>query len=587
MRLQHLALCAIVFAFTPACGKSKSQSDDSKTRQATPATTLATTPAGDMTKQPKQGADPARVSAFVTAQVDLFRPLQIEAGKTWYAASISGTDEDFAASEKADNALNSFKADSARFAEVRALRDAGPSGDALADRQLELLYLGMLGKQVDETMLTQITALEKQVEKLFNTYRATVGKKALSQNEIEAILSESTDSAKLQAAWEGQKGVGPVLAPKLLELVGLRNQVAKKLGFRDYYAMRLAESELDEQTLLALFDKLDELTREPFLKAKQMVDTRLAKRLKVSEDQLMPWHYQNPFFQEPPNTFDTGLDALYKKQDVVALSSRFYNGIGLPAEDIVTRSDLYEKPGKSPHAFAIDIDREGDTRVLCNVVPGLNWQTTMVHELGHAVYDKFTARDLPWLLREATHPLTTEGIAMMFDYLVSNPMWPEAMGLMDEQTRAAAMDEARAYQAFAELQFSRWTQVMLRFEREMYRDPTQDLNTLWWDLVERYQGLHRPPGRNAPDYASKIHLVVSPVYYQNYMLGKLFAAQVHEAIAEHVAAKPEELVYVDDPRVGKFLVDKVFGPGARYDWNGLTRHATGKDLAPDAFARRF
>lgn len=590
MRLPSLAPCAsllaLSLAFTPACSKSKSQSDNQDKTPATAAATAVQT-GDDMNKQPKQGADPARVNAFVSAQVELLKPLQIEAGKSWYAASISGSDEDFAASEKADNALNAFKADSERFAEVRALREAGPSGDALADRQLELLYLGMLGKQVDEAMLTKITALEKEVEKLFNTYRATLDGKPASQNDIEAVLAESKDSAKLQAAWEGQKGVGPEVAPRLLELVGLRNQVAQKLGFRDFYAMRLAESELDEEELLALFDKLDELTREPFLKAKADVDARLAKRLGVAQDQLMPWHYQNPFFQEPPGVFDTGLDALYKKQDVVALSSKFFDGIGLAADDIVARSDLYEKPGKSPHAFAIDIDREGDVRVLCNVVPGFNWQSTMVHELGHAVYDKYTARDLPWLLREATHPLTTEGIAMMFDYLVSNPMWPEAMGLMDEKTRAAAMDEARAFQAFAELQFSRWTQVMLRFEREMYRDPTQDLNTLWWDLVERYQGLRRPPGRNAPDYASKIHLVVAPVYYQNYMLGKLFAAQVHEAIAAHVGKKPEELVYVNDPRVGTFLVDKVFGPGARYDWNELTRHATGKDLAPDAFARRF
>ena len=31
--------------------------------------------------------------------------------------------------------------------------------------------------------------------------------------------------------------------------------------------------------------------------------------------------------------------------------------------------------------------------------------------------------------------------------------------------------------------FSRWCQVMLRFEKSMYEDPKQDLNALWWDLV--------------------------------------------------------------------------------------------------------
>ena len=74
--------------------------------------------------------------------------------------------------------------------------------------------------------------------------------------------------------------------------------------------------------------------------------------------------------------------------------------------------------------------------------------------------------------------------------------------------------------------FSRWCQVMLRFEKALYEDPSRDLNVLWWDLVENYQGLKRPDGRHAPDYASKIHIVSTPAYYHNYMMGELFAAQL-------------------------------------------------------------
>ena len=77
-------------------------------------------------------------------------------------------------------------------------------------------------------------------------------------------------------------------------------------------------------------------------------------------------------------------------------------------------------------------------------------------------------------------------------------------------------------------------QVVLRFEKAMYEDPKQDLNKLWWDLVEKYQLIKRPEGRNAPDYASKIHIVSAPAYYHNYMMGQLFASQVHHAIAREV-----------------------------------------------------
>ena len=94
---------------------------------------------------------------------------------------------------------------------------------------------------------------------------------------------------------------------------------------------------------------------------------------------------------------------------------------------------------------------------------------------------------------------------------------------------------------------------MLRFEKALYENPDQDLNNLWWDLVEKYQGLHRPEGRNAPDYASKIHIVCAPVYYHNYMLGQLFACQVHRTIAREVLHEPNDVAtayYTKNPAVG-------------------------------------
>ncbi len=130
---------------------------------------------------------------------------------------------------------------------------------------------------------------------------------------------------------------------------------------------------------------------------------------------------------------------------------------------------------------------------------------------------------------------------------------------------------------------------MLRFEKGMYENPAQDLNKLWWELVERYQGVKRPANRNAPDYASKIHICSAPVYYHNYMMGQLFASQVHHAIARDLfqEADPRKVIYVGDVRVGQFMKDKVFAPGRTLDWKGLTRHATGADLTPAAFARDF
>ena len=130
---------------------------------------------------------------------------------------------------------------------------------------------------------------------------------------------------------------------------------------------------------------------------------------------------------------------------------------------------------------------------------------------------------------------------------------------------------------------------MLRFEKGMYENPGQDLNKLWWDMVEKYQLVKRPPGRNAPDYGSKIHIISAPVYYHNYMMGELFASQLHHAIARDVykGADPDTVVYVGNKAVGQFMRQRVFEPGRTMTWNELTRHATGALLSPEAFARDF
>jgi peptidyl-dipeptidase A len=213
----------------------------------------------------------------------------------------------------------------------------------------------------------------------------------------------------------------------------------------------------------------------------------------------------------------------------------------------------------------------------------------MLHELGHSVYSsKNIPRSVPYLLRMEAHILTTEGIAMMFERFSKQRPFLETMGL--SIPNPSEFDEAAAkVQRNQLLIFSRWCQVMLRFEKSMYENPDQDLNKLWWDLVEKYQMLNRPEGRNAPDYGSKVHIVSSPVYYHNYMMGQLFASQVHHTIAKEVfhGAKPQTLLYNGHPEVGDFLKAKVFGPGRLYDWNGLTKFATGERLSPKAFAEDF
>lgn len=546
-------------------------------------------PRADAADQP---ADPtAAAKEFIAAHEHKMKPLDVIAGIAWWDANITGKDEDFKKKEEAQNKIDAALSDVKRFEVlkgIKAARDKGKIADPILARQVDVLYLMYLEKQVSPELLKKITAKANAVEQTFNVYRAKVDGKEIPDSKVRSTLKESADSALRQKVWESSKGVGKAVEGDLKELVKLRNEAAKQLDFKNFHAMMLSLNEQDGVELIKLFDDLDELTRKPFSDAKADIDYRLAKRYGMRSEDLMPWHYHDPFFQESPAVYDANLDTPFAKADLLKLCRDFYAGIGLPIDRVIAKSDLYEKKGKSPHAFCTDIDREGDVRVLANIVNNEYWMGTMLHELGHSVYSSLNIpQSLPYLLRCESHILTTEGVAMQFERFSKSRMWLEKMGVTVENPKS--FDEAAAkIQRNQLLIFSRWCQVMLRFEKAMYEDPAQDLNKLWWDLVEKYQQVKRPKGRDEPDYGSKIHICSAPVYYHNYMMGQLFASQVHHALSKEVyGAAPNTVIYVGDKRAGDFMKKKVFEPGRTLDWKGLTKYATGQELNPKAFAKDF
>lgn len=530
------------------------------------------------------------------------RPLEIALNLADWTANVSGKEEDFQKRQAAEEALDRALSDPTPFAELKAIKQAGDLSPLVA-RQIQILYLEFLEKQVPAELLAKISEKSNAIIRGFNIFRPKVNGRELTQNEIRRILIESHDSAERKATWEASKKVGPVVVADLLKLAELRNEAAQKLGFSDYYAMRLHLMEQNEGQISKLFDELDELTRGPYRNAKAEIDASLAKNCGIRIEELRPWHYHDPFFQEVPVLEGALPDSVFKNIDIVAIDRKFYGGIGLPVDDVLERSDLYEKPGKCPHAFCCDIDRTGhDIRLLQNIIPNEEWLCTMLHESGHAVYAKnvgcmaqagavpFTP-PLHYILHTDAGPLCTEGVAMMFERFGHNVDWLAQMGV-NVPDRDRYRSATAKYQRYRMLVFARYCQVMMRFERELYRNPKQDLNRLWWDLVEKYQEIKRPEGRNEPDFATKVHIITTPVYYHNYMLGEMFASQLHHAMIRAIL-KPDKsplvpmplsfYTYVGDKRAGEFLRERVFAPGLTLNWSELTKHATGEELNAKAF----
>ena len=536
--------------------------------------------------RPSVGSTERAVRDYIEEHVAVLRPLLYESHLASWNAAVGEGDDAEERSARARAAVKRLYSDPAKAARVRAWLASGEVRDPLLRRQLVLLDHEHTGSQLPEETIEDLVRRSASLEQTFYTFRSSWEGERVGNNVLLDVLRDEKDSARRKEAWEASKQIGREVAEPLRELVRRRNAAARSLGFENYYVMELELQELDEARLFRILDGLRDGSDAAFRALRTQMDATLAERYGIAPEELRPWHWGDFFGQEVPDVSPVELDGFFRDADLEGEAAAFFRGIGLPVEDVLERSDLYEREGKDQHAFCIDIDRSGDVRTLCNLRPNEKWMSTLLHELGHAAYDKFIPLSLPFLLRTPAHTLSTEAIAMYMGRLTRDPEWlREVMGAdLGEHEAADIRDQLR----LAMMVSARWILVMAYFERELYRDPDRDdLNGLWWELVERIQFIRRPEGRDEPDWAAKIHFSTAPVYYHNYLLGELMASQLTAHIDAKVRRRDGGRSIRGDEAVGRFLREKIFAPGAALDWNELLVQSTGEGLDPRYFVEQF
>ncbi len=519
-----------------------------------------------------------KLRAFMNQYQADFHKMHCDMSYSWWDAMITGDKKAFEKSAEATLAMSTYHSSADRYKTLKDLIAKCGKVSPIEDRAAHVACRSFEESQLPPDLMKKMIDLSNEIEQVFQTQRCVIDGKQYTNNDLLEMLEDELDSQRRFQIWAALKEVGELVAPRLIKLAKLRNEAAKHLGYNNYWEMTVSFQDYDPRELTTIFDELVTLTTPLFKEMKEELDGELKEKFNVAK--IMPWHYDNPFFQQAPPSKKVDVNEFYekfKKEDIVDISIKYYDSIGLDVRPIIKNSDLFEKEGKSQHGFCNNMNGEGDIRILCNIKPTAEWMDTQLHELGHSVYDYMVDRSLPYNLREAAHIFTTEGIAMMFGALARDPDWlVQNAGVKPE--RAKEVSAALAQQRLREqLIFCRWTLVMFYFEKALYENPDQNLNDLWWDIVEKYQMMPRPENRHVADWASKPHFVIAPVYYHNYMLGELFGAQVRKACQKNVPK--------NDPKaLGSFLVEKVFKPGNSYPWEEFVIKATGEPFSARAYA---
>jgi peptidyl-dipeptidase A len=319
---------------------------------------------------------------FIDTHIAKVEPLSTQANLAYWDASTTGKPEDYERVNKLQLEIRQIYNNPKEFAFLKDIKESGQVGNTKLARQLDKLYYAYLRNQIEPELLEKLVDADNRTQEKYNTFRGTIEGKKVTMSDIYTILTTEMDSRKRELAWRASKQVGDAISNDLIELVRLRNTAARKVGFENYHTLSIVTGEQSVEELDRIFDELTELTSEPFARLKKELDRILADGYGIAPQDLMPWHYHDPFFQRTPLVYELDLDVYYQDHDVKELAQRYYAGIDLPVDDILARSDLYDREGKYPHAFSFEADRNGDVRILCNLQNTERWMETILHELG-------------------------------------------------------------------------------------------------------------------------------------------------------------------------------------------------------------
>ncbi|HZL20248.1 MAG TPA: M2 family metallopeptidase [Polyangia bacterium] len=558
-------------------------------------------------KPGKANAAEKEAEAFITETVGLLAPVATSANLADWEAATDVTPEHTGQRIGADKALAALDGAKLIIEKTKALLKNERQLDEVTARQLRKLLLGaaespgtipeVVGKRV-EAEARQSSILDGYTFCLQPTKGGGCARPTTA-NEIDDVLRKSRDLNERLRVWNASKEIGRALKPGLVELVKLRNQVAREMGYGSYFALQVADYGMTVDEMMSLLDDALRTTQPLFDALHCFAKYDLAERFKRPPPRLIPAHWiANRWAQSWPGLVEAAnLDPLFKgatPESIVKSAENFYVSLGFPKlpPSFWERSDLYPVPPgvarkKNAHASAWDIDREKDVRSLMSVEADDQWFGTAHHELGHIYYFLSYARpEVPYLLREGANRAFHEGIGELAKLASQETPYLVKVGVMpaDKQPDPTGWLLQSALDSIVFLPFSAGT--MSHFERDLYETdlPPSEWQSKWWEYVATFQGVVPPGGREGDlcDACTKTHINDDPAQYYDYALATLIKFQLHDHICNKILKQDvRSCDYSGHKEVGDFLKG-ILSLGATRDWRAVIKEATGEPISPRA-----
>jgi peptidyl-dipeptidase A len=467
------------------------------------------------------------------------------------------------------------------FELLSKLKHSGLITDTLLSRQLIYLYHTFTSSQIESDKYKKLLESGVKLSRLSSSLKYELDGKLYRYRQLDSLRKSTNDSRFLERIMDSHRQGAQKIAPEIINLVKGRNEIARILGYPDYYHVQFESKDESPEEVKLLIGEIEQKTAKNYLEAKRLIDKNLAKYYHIKVDELRPWHYIDERISYLPKEFTSKLDSLLSPVDPVKRAANFFDGIGLNIQPILDKSEL--RNGSMNVMFNIDF--RNDIRLIGRINNSFDGLTTIMHLGGHAAHHSNISDDIPYLL-QGPSLIVAEGIARYFENMAYNPKWLAEEIVLDENTKKEITSIMQQFKEIDQLFRIRKQMVIAEFEREIFSNPDQDLDHLWRKLNIKYLDIYYPEDKGACYWATYKYFTSLSCYVQNYILADVVAAQLKHAVETNVL-QGGRLPVKNNKGVGEYLIKNLFTYGDLYPWKKLIKKSTGEPLNSTYFVNEL
>ena len=482
---------------------------------------------------------------------------------------INSNDENLKALNEASDKMTYLYKDINLYEKLKKIKENENQLTKNEKKQLENLIKVFREVLETGTDLKELRNIENEISKKYNNYKPQIKGKQTSKPEITKILETEKNTEIREKAYLANIKGADLIAEDLRKFVIKRNEYAKKQGYSDYFEYKLKEEfDVDSEELYKLLDDVYIKTKDEIKKVLEKEKNELKEFF--GTEKLESYHYGLLMDKIPDRKVNSYIK---NKEQIFDISKKTYENMGYDIdrylEEEKLKLDLYPRENKNTHGFSFDIDAGKDARILANLTNNMESLRVLNHEMGHSVYTLDISRDLPYL-NQTTYPAVTEAVAMMMEDLQKRE------NILKDTVPADLLEEYKQTFKETELKFLTKALIQINFEKEMYKNPNQDLKKLWHDMKVKYK-LRDESEKLDNEWATIPHYLSYPAYYQNYFRAAIMKAQMYNYLKSQLGNITE------NSKTAEFLKEKLFKFGTSLEENELIKNMTGKKLSVNDF----